>query len=166
MKKFFKRFFLVLLIALIVIQFFQPEKNTASGDTLMKADITMAHSLPADVQQTLKKACYDCHSNNTVYPWYSNIQPVGWWLADHINEGKKELNFSEFAGYNLRRQYRKLEEIKGEIEEEKMPLASYTRMHKEAKLTDTEKDAVAKWVTALRDSMEAAYPKDSLVRKK
>jgi Haem-binding domain len=165
-KKILKKTLLVLLLAFVVIQFFRPAKNTASGPEAFAKDITTAHAIPQDVQSIFQKACYDCHSNNTAYPWYSNIQPVAWWLGDHIVEGKKELNFSEFAGYSIRRKYKKLEEINKEVKEGEMPLESYTFIHSNAKLTDADKLAIANWATALRDSMKRVYPEDSLVRKK
>jgi Haem-binding domain len=165
-KKVMKKVLVFLLGVLVVIQFFRPDKNTASGPEAYAKDITKVHAVPADVQQVLQKACYDCHSNNTNYPWYSQVQPVAWWLNDHIKEGKKELNFSEFAGYSLARQYRKLEEVQEEVKEGKMPLDSYTWIHKEAKLTDAEKQSLYNWVNAIRDSMRSVYPIDSLVRKK
>jgi mono/diheme cytochrome c family protein len=165
-KKILKRVFLLLLLAFIVIQFFRPAKNIASGPEAFAKDIATAHTVPADVQLIFQKACYDCHSNNTTYPWYSYIQPVAWWLDDHVKEGKKELNFSEFAGYSIRRKYKKLEEINKEVKEGEMPLSSYTLIHTNAKLTDADKSAIANWTTALRDSMKQVYPEDSLVRKK
>lgn len=162
MKKFFKRVFLLLLVVFIAIQFFRPEKNSSEG--VSPNDISKKYAVPDNVMAVLKTSCYDCHSNNTVYPWYSNIQPVAWWLKDHIDDGKKELNFSEFASYRIGRQYRKLEEINGEIKEGKMPLSSYTVIHTDAKLSEQQKLAVANWVTALRDSIKAQYPEDSLKR--
>lgn len=162
MKKFFKRVFLLLLVVFIAIQFFRPEKNSSEG--VSPNDISTKYAVPDDVMAVFKTSCYDCHSNNTVYPWYSNIQPVAWWLKDHIDDGKKELNFSEFASYRIGRQYRKLEEINGEIKEGKMPLSSYTVIHTDAKLNEQQKLAVANWVTALRDSIKAQYPEDSLKR--
>ena len=162
MKKFLKRFFLLLLLAFIAIQFFRPAKNIST--VISANDITTKYALPQDVQTILKTSCYDCHSNNTVYPWYSNIQPVAWWLDDHIKEGKKELNFSEFASYRIGRQYKKLEEINDEVKEDKMPLESYTLIHGDAKLTQQQKLSLATWVVALRDSIKAQYPEDSLKR--
>ncbi len=162
MKKFFKRLFLVLLIVFIVIQFFRPEKNIATG--VNANDITAKYTIPADVQQILKTSCYDCHSNNTNYPWYNNIQPVAWWLKSHIDEGKRDLNFSEFTSYRIGRQYRKLEEINKLVKEGEMPLESYTLIHTDAKLNEQQKLAVANWVTSLRDSIKAQYPEDSLKR--
>jgi hypothetical protein len=162
MKKFFKRFFLLLLLAFAVIQFFRPQKNISRN--ISTNDITAKYTVPQDVQTIFKTSCYDCHSNNTNYPWYNNIQPVAWWLANHVEEGKKELNFSEFATYRIGRQYRKLEEINKEIEEGEMPLESYTIIHGNAKLNEQQKLSVTNWVNTLRDSIKAQYPEDSLKR--
>jgi Haem-binding domain len=162
MKKFFKRFLLLLLLAFIVIQFFRPAKNKSEG--ISANDITVKYAVPDDVKAILKTSCYDCHSNNTNYPWYNNIQPVAWWLDDHVKEGKKELNFSEFGSYRIGRQYRKLEEINKEVKDNEMPLESYTLIHGDAKLNQQQKLAVANWVTALRDSIKGQYPEDSLKR--
>lgn len=164
LRKNFKRTFQILLLAFIVIQFFRPAKNTAEG--ISNNDISKIYAVPADVQSILKTSCYNCHSNNTVYPWYAEIQPAAWWLADHVKEGKKELNFSEFASYRIGRQYRKLEEINGEVKEDKMPLESYLWIHKNSKLSEQQKLTLANWVTSVRDTIKANYPADSLVRKK
>jgi hypothetical protein len=162
MKKFFKQFFLLLLLAFVVIQFFRPAKNVAAG--ISANDITAKYTIPQDVQTILKTSCYNCHSNNTNYPWYNKIQPVAWWLANHIKDGKKELNFSEFASYRISRQYRKLEEINKEVKEGEMPLESYTLIHGNAKLSEQQKLTMANWVSTLRDSIKAQYPGDSLKR--
>jgi len=164
MKKFFKRLFLVLLIAFVVIQFFRPAKNKAEGPS--KNDISTLYPVPEDVQNILKTSCYDCHSNNTVYPWYAEVQPVAWWLDSHIKDGKKDLNFSEFASYRIRRQYKKLEEVNELVKKDEMPLDSYLWIHKNAKLSEPQKLVLANWANAVRDSIKAHYPADSLVRKK
>jgi hypothetical protein len=122
--------------------------------------------MPQEVASTLQSSCYDCHSNNTHYPWYANFQPVAWWLADHVKEGKKEVNFSEFATYRIGRQYRKLEEIANEVEEGEMPLQSYTFIHGDAKLSPAQKESLINWASATRDSIKANYPADSLLRPK
>ena len=162
MKKFFKRFFLFLLIVFIVIQFFRPAKNRSEG--ISPNDISTKYTIPQDVLTSLKTSCYDCHSNNTRYPWYNNIQPVAWWLAGHIKDGKKDLNFSEFTSYRIGRQYTKLEQINNLVKKDEMPLESYTWIHKDAILNQQQKLAIANWVTSLRDSMKAQYPADSLKR--
>src|ERR1043165_736117 len=139
----FKKILLFLLIAFIIIQFFHPKPNKASD--LQSNFIGRAYSIPGDVNTILQKACYDCHSNNTRYPWYSNIQPVDWWLANHITEGKKHLNFDEYTNQNLRRQYHRLEETIEQVKEGEMPLNSYLWIHKDAKLTDDEKNKLIGW---------------------
>jgi hypothetical protein len=162
MKKFLKKLFLALLFLFIVIQFFRPQKNIST--VISANDITAKYTVPADVQTILKTSCYDCHSNNTAYPWYNNIQPVAWWLKSHIDDGKRGLNFSEFASYRIGKQYRRLDDINKEIKEGGMPLSSYTLIHGNAKLSDEQKLAVANWANALRDSIKAQYPEDSLKR--
>jgi hypothetical protein len=122
--------------------------------------------VPADVHSILKTSCNDCHSNNTVYPWYAEVQPVTWWLNGHIVDGKKHLNLSEFATYSLRKQYHKLEEIDEMVKKGEMPLDSYLWIHKNADLSDGQKLTIANWVTSVMDTMKAHYPIDSLVRKK
>ena len=164
MKSKLKRVGLILLVCLVVIQFIRPAKNRNTVEA--NKQITAVAPMPNNVNQILQKACYDCHSNNTTYPWYSNIQPVYFWLNDHIKEGKRELNFDEFASYRLRRQYHKLEEIINEVKEDEMPLSSYTWIHKNAILKTEEKDAIINWATSIMDSMKSKYPIDSLVKKK
>ena len=125
-----KKVLLSLLAILVIIQFFHPQRNKAEND--QPKNITKIYPVSSNGKTILDKACADCHSNNTAYPWYSKIQPVDWWLTHHINEGKEELNFDEFAGYDLRRQYHKMEEIIKVIKEDEMPLNSYTWVHKDA----------------------------------
>lgn len=163
LRKILKRTFQILLIAFIVIQFFRPAKNKAEG--ISKNDISTLYPVPENVQSILKTSCYDCHSNNTVYPWYAEVQPVAWWLDGHIQDGKKDLNFSEFASYRIRRQYRKLEEINELVKEDEMPLESYLWVHKDAKLDQQQKLSLANWVESVRDTIKATYPPDSLIRK-
>lgn len=163
-KKIFKGLFYLLLLAFVIIQFFRPAKNKSEGTS--KNDISTLYAVPQNVQDILKTSCNDCHSNNTVYPWYAEIQPVAWWLNSHIEDGKKDLNFSEFATYRIRRQYKKLEEINELVKENEMPLDSYLWIHKDAKLSDQQKLTIANWAEAVRDSIRAKYPPDSLVRKK
>jgi hypothetical protein len=164
MKILLKRFFLLLLIVFVVLQFFRPKKNTFEGTS--ENDITKTYAVPTNVMASLQTSCYDCHSNNTKYPWYNNIQPVAWWLADHIEEGKKEINFNEFAAYSPRRQYRKFKEINDQLEEDEMPLKSYTIIHGDAKLSKEQKVAIYNWTNAMMDSMKVKYLIDSLERPK
>lgn len=142
-----RKFLLVLLIALVLIQFIKPTPNTT--DKASVNNIAAVYSVPTDVQDVLKKACNDCHSNNTVYPWYSKVQPVAWWLQHHINEGKKELNFDEFATYSAKKQHHKLDELIEQVKKDEMPLNSYTWIHKDAILSDLEKSSLVNWADGL-----------------
>jgi len=163
MKIFFKRFLVFLLIAFLIIQFFRPKKNLSKAVAIN--DITTNYAIPADVHAVLKASCYDCHSNNSTYPWYNSIQPVAWYLADHIKEGKKEINFNEFASYKIAKQYRKLEEIINQVEMDEMPIESYTLINGGTKLNVAQKSMIINWVTVLRDTIKASYPVESLIRK-
>ena len=155
---------LVLLVILIVIQFIKPQKNIHPG--AQSADISTLYPVPANVDSLLVIACKDCHSNNTRYPWYNNFQPVAWYLANHVKDGKRSFNLNEFATYPVARQYDKIEEIKKQIDKGDMPLSSYTIIHRNAILTDAEKNTIITWSENIRKEMEAKYPKDSLIRKR
>jgi hypothetical protein len=150
-----KKIIWAILIVLVVIQFIRPEKNQSTQ--ISANDISKHYEVPAHVQDILKRACNDCHSNNTLYPWYSNIQPMAWWLQHHVNEGKRELNFSEFASYQPKRQHHKLKECIDQVKNGEMPLDSYTWMHKDAKLTKEEKEALLVWAGILMEQIAAKY---------
>lgn len=158
-----KKLLLALLVVLLVLQAFRPEKNNSGNK---ENDISSLYPVPSNVEQILTKACNDCHSNNTVYPWYAEIQPVAWWLDDHVKDGKKHLNFNEFASYKLAKQFHKLEEVFDEVKGGEMPLESYTVVHRDAKLTEAERSILMDWSVAVRDSMKARFPADSLILKK
>ncbi len=134
-----------------LIQFVQPARNQ-SGQVL-ETDISKTLVVPENVQSILSKSCYDCHSNNTQYPWYTSIQPGGWFMAYHVRNGKEQLNFSDFGSYSRRRQESKLKSIASQIEEDVMPLSSYTLMHSDARLSLGEKDAIIQWANNTRDSL-------------
>ncbi|MFT3713734.1 MAG: heme-binding domain-containing protein [Archangium sp.] len=123
---------------LVLIQAIRPEHTNpeVTGDIV---------GVPPDVKLVLKKACYDCHSNETVWPWYSQVAPVSWLVARDVNDGRKHLNFSVWETYEQKRKTHKLEEIEGEVSEGEMPMAIYLPMHPEAKLTEAEKNALIAW---------------------
>ncbi len=98
-----------------------------------------------EVKALLKRACYDCHSNETVWPWYSNVAPISWVVAHDVDEGRRELNFSEWASYEPKRQAHKLEETEEMVEKGEMPLGIYVVLHAEAKLTEAEKKTLIDW---------------------
>ncbi|CAN5276569.1 heme-binding domain-containing protein [soil metagenome] len=151
-----KQILISILVILVVIQFIRPEKNSGSADG--PNDITQFTTVSPEVKKILEVSCYDCHSNHTVYPWYSNVQPVAWWLNDHVNEGKGEVNFSEFKSYRVKRQMRKFHEIAKQIEEEEMPLNSYLWIHGNAKLDASQAKLLLDWAKENENLMIKMYP--------
>ena len=151
MKKFFRRALPVLLVLFIAAQFWRPSRNEAAGTGLN--DINVNHPVPANVQAVLQRACYDCHSNNTHYPWYAEVQPIRWWLDRHINKGREDLNFSVFGSYTAKRATRRMETLADEVADHRMPLKSYTWMHPEARLTPEEIKLLVNWADGLRDEI-------------
>ncbi len=160
-----RKIIIALLALLMLCQFFQIDKTAPA---VQASDIANHYQVPEDVQRILKKACYDCHSNETIYPWYSSVQPLGWWLKHHIDEGKEHLNFSEFAGRRIAVQNHKFEEIIETVKEGEMPLKSYTwlGMHPEAKLSLEERTRITSWAQMQMDLIAQQYPADSLVLKR
>lgn len=146
-----KKVLLGLLVILVIIQFVQPARNK-SGQ-VMPNDISNMVSMPVEVQGVLKKACFDCHSNNTNYPWYANLQPMNWFLNNHIQSGKAELNFNEFASYSPRRQQSKLRAIENSLKDRSMPLSSYMLIHRNAILSEAEKSILMNWIKKSKDTL-------------
>lgn len=160
-----KKILYTIAAILVIIQFFRPAKNLSDEQT---NHISTKFDIPQDVSHILDVACYDCHSNKTRYPWYSEVQPVAWWLANHVKEGKSHLNFSEFTKRKISVQNHKLEEIIELVEEKEMPLPSYTwlGLHKEARLTDDQRKLIIDWAGAQMDTLKMQYPADSLVMRR
>lgn len=142
---------LIMFVAFVGIQFIPTTRN--QSDKILETDITKTFNVPNDVQNVLKTSCYDCHSNNTNYPWYNRIQPAAWYLEGHITDGKKELNFSEFGDYSDRRKKSKLKSIISQIESDEMPLPSYTYIHWDAKLSPQEKKLLENWINDLQKNL-------------
>src|SRR5690554_5237278 len=140
---------LVLLVVLVGLQFFPTGTNHST--TIPSTDFVKTYKAPEDIAQTLQTSCYNCHSNNTEYPWYSRVQPAGWLLENHINKGKEELNLSEFGSYSGRRQQSKLTSMISQIEDDKMPLASYTFIHRDARLSKEKKKTLLDYLRTLKD---------------
>ncbi|MCF8715253.1 heme-binding domain-containing protein [Joostella atrarenae] len=143
-----KKILTLLIIILIVMQFFPPAEN--KSDTTPPTDLLLVESVPEPVEAVLVNTCYDCHSNSTNYPWYAGIEPVSYWLAGHINDGKKHLDFSQWDLYAPKKKAHKLEEVAEAVTEGWMPLDSYKWLHKDANLTEAESKAVADWANMLR----------------
>lgn len=131
------------LLLLLVLQFIPTKKN--DGDIVSLLNFYEETKTTTEVKTILEKACIDCHSNTTQYPWYHKIAPIKFWMNHHVEEGKEHLNFSEWSGYSLKRKEHKMEEVWEEVEEKEMPLKSYTWTHANAKLTDSEIAAIINW---------------------
>ncbi len=147
-----KRIGLVLLVVLVGLQFFPARINQSTE--VPTTDFILSYQTPENMENILHTSCYNCHSNNTNYPWYSNVQPVGWLLESHINKGKEELNFSEFGSYSARRQKSKLKSMIDQVEKDEMPLSSYTFIHRDARLSQDQKKALANYLNSILDSLQ------------
>lgn len=162
--KIVKGILVVLVAAFVVIQFIRPEQNVQRrppGEGL--GDL---FPIPDSVHQILVVACFDCHSDSTRYPWYASVQPSAWFLSNHVHNGRRNLNFDEFATYRPFRQFGKLVQIERQLNEGEMPLSSYLLIHRDAVLSQSQKDLLITWSRALRDSLRQRYPPDSLERRR
>ncbi len=151
MKKFFKMVGFVLLFALVVIQFFP--KNYPANLAADENDIVSYHHVPEDVAKILETSCYDCHSNQVTYPWYSYVAPVSFLMSHDIHEGKEELNFSEWGKYEKKRMIKKLDEIAEEVEEGEMPLPIYQVIHGNARLSEEQREKLVEWAEKLTEEI-------------
>jgi len=160
-----RKILIALVIVFILIQFVRPAKNTSG---LAPHPMSAKYQMTPDVETLFENACYNCHSNKTDYPWYAEVQPVAWWLANHVKEGKQRLNFDEFTSRRINYQNHKFEEIVEMVEEKEMPLPSYTwlGLHKEANITDEQRKIITDWATAQMNALADQYPADSLVMPK
>ena len=149
-----RNIFLGLVVLLAAAQFVRPQKNLAAATG--PNDINVRHPVPVGVQTVLQRACYDCHSNHTNYPWYAGVQPVGWWLNQHVNAGRRHLNFSEFGTYPAKRAAKKMEQVADEVEQHTMPLKSYTWMHAGARLTPAEIKLLADWAESVQKEISGS----------
>lgn len=142
----------ILAIVFVVIQFIPTKHN--QSNTVPESDFMVTNKVPTSVMKTIRISCYDCHSGNTSYPWYNKLQPMAWYLQHHINEGKDELNFNEWGNYSNRRKKSKLRSIISQIEENEMPLSSYTLLHKDAILSNDSKTALIDYIKLLKNDLE------------
>ncbi|MDN3677673.1 heme-binding domain-containing protein [Flavobacterium paronense] len=148
MKKRIKKIAIIGFIIFLLMQCYQPARNIGY-EQYFSSNFTEMYKVPKNVETSLRTSCYDCHSDNTDYPWYSYIQPIRFFMDGHINEGKKELNFNEFGNYSNRKQRSKLDAISKQIKSDEMPLSSYTLIHKNALLTVNQKEEIINWINTL-----------------
>ena len=149
--RWFKIIFLALLICFVIIQFFQPGRSKIVSDRELA--FSKIYEVPENVQQLMQNACYDCHSNETKYPWYTYVQPAGWLLNKHIHNGREQLNLSEFGNISSRKRISKIKEMLNEVKDDAMPMYSYTIIHKDARLKPAEKELLVSWLGHLSDSL-------------
>lgn len=147
-----KKVLIVLAVVFIIIQFFRIDKTNPPVNEGM--DFLKIKNTPENIATVIRTSCYDCHSNETVYPWYSNVQPVAWFLKSHIDDGRKHLNFSTFSTYEPKKQAHKLEEAVEMIEQDKMPLESYILGHPEAKLSPENKTMLIQYFKKIQQDTE------------
>ena len=143
-----KKILIGVVIVLVGIQFIRIDKTNPPVDA--SKDFMTITDPPEEVEKLIRTSCYDCHSNESTYPWYSNVAPVSWWVKDHINEAREELNFSEWGTYEWKRTDHKLEECAEEVDEGEMPLKSYLIAHSEARLSDEDRAKLVDWFLYVR----------------
>jgi hypothetical protein len=154
MKKVLKVLVIVLVLGFIVLQFFPPDRT---NPPIVEADTLEATThVPADVAAILNRSCSDCHSHKTTYPWYSYVSPASLFLANHIRDGRRHLNFSVWNTYEKKKKLKKLEEIQEQIESSEMPLGSYLWIHRDAVLSESEAKALIDWTVKVREDLAAA----------
>lgn len=141
-----KKVLLGLLVVFILMQMIRPNKNDSRNDI---NHISTVINVPDQVQGILKKSCNDCHSNFTNYPWYSEIAPVSWYLASHVNDGKKHMNLSDWTVYNKNQQIHILKDFEEVLETHEMPLKSYLILHKDAEMTAEQYEVLMNWVKSI-----------------
>ena len=159
-----KKILVILLVAFVIIQFFPIDKN--NPEPTPQLDFLNIKNTPDHIKTLVRNGCYDCHSNETKYVWYSKVQPIGWFLKKHIDEGRKHLNFSTFATYEPKRQAHKLFEVGEMIEQKEMPLDSYVVGHPEANLTDTERQEMVQYFKIIEDDIRREYQLPAEEKKK
>lgn len=148
MKKYAKISLLVLLGLLVIIQFFRIEQN--NPPITEEEQFSKVESVPANVLSIFQRACYDCHSNETQWPWYADVAPVSWIVGDHVQEAREEMNFSEWGSFSLEKRDHKLEEIIEEVSEGEMPERAYAAWHPEALISPADTSIMFSWIRTKR----------------
>jgi hypothetical protein len=152
MRPIIKKIVLSGIVLFLLMQLYQPVRNV-DYEQVSSLSFSKTFLVPGKVQTILQTSCFDCHSNNSNYPWYSNIQPVRAFMDSHIKEGKENLNFSEFGTYSTRKQQSKLDRMIKQIKSDEMPLASYTIIHRNAALNKESKVVLLQWIEETKGSI-------------
>ena len=152
-RKVFKITAIVLVVAFLGMQAVRPARTNPPVDE--SQTINARTQMTPQVASILDRSCRDCHTNKTVWPWYTNIAPVSWWLSNHVNDGRRILNLSEWGKLPSDRQDRKLRQICDEVQDGVMPLSSYTPMHPMARLSDQDKKTLCDWTEQERERLSS-----------
>lgn len=142
-RKYWKLGVVILFLPVLVLQSFQIDRTAPPINPT--ETLEAAVSVPADISMIIGRSCNDCHSHKTSYPWYAYVQPTGWFLKGHIDDGREELNFSVFNTYSDSKKAKKLEEVCDEVTAGSMPLPSYLWIHRSAALSDSDRKALCDW---------------------
>jgi len=153
MKNILKVVAILVVVTLIVIQFFRIDTTNPGVNTTETLENVL--NVPETVRTILDRSCADCHSHKTTYPWYADVQPMGWFLKNHIDEGRRKINLSVFGTYPLKKQARKIEEMCEQVEKKEMPLPSYLWIHREAALNTDEIKLLCDWATGEKERLDA-----------
>ena len=152
-----KRITVILAILFLAAQLIRPARTNPPVD--MQLDLHTVAQVPADVSAILKRSCFDCHSNQTTWPWYTNITPVNWWIVNsHVEHGRSHHNFNEWGKMTPTDRDHMLDEVCEEIESGAMPLPSYLIIHRDARLSESQKRAVCDWTRAERERLKPQAP--------
>ena len=141
----------IVLLMIIVPQFIPVEKPEINED--VSNDLIAANEIPENISNLLKTSCYDCHSNQTVYPWYSNVAPVSWLVIRDVKEGRKELNFSDWETISKLDKAKILDDIAEEVEGGDMPMPIYFITHSDAKLSDKDRKDISSWAETFAEEL-------------
>lgn len=150
-----KTLLVLAVLAFAALQLVRPEKNQGPAPAPGR-DLLASPEISSEVRAILQTACADCHSNTTRYPWYAEIQPGGWLLAKHVKDGKRELNFSELGNLPPRRARQAYEAIIDEVESGRMPLKSYTWLHRDARLSPAQMETLVQWAEGAAEKARQA----------
>jgi hypothetical protein len=144
----------IILLAFLVAQFIRPDRTNPDSDPAVM--IGRQLNVPPAVRTILERSCYDCHSNQTRWPWYSNVAPASWIVTDDVKEGREHLNFSEWGTYTRKRQIARLDMIVSQVDKDEMPMKKYLVLHKNAALSEADKDLLCTWAEQASDSLRVS----------
>jgi len=146
-----KKILIGLLALFLISQFIPANLPEVINDN--PTDLISNNDVPKNIEKMLRTSCYDCHSNETVYPWYSYVSPVKFLISKDTKDGRKHLNFSEWKNYSKADKLEALDDIGEEVEEGEMPMKIYPITHPNAKLNDSDREALVLWAEEFAESL-------------